>query len=77
MVIPRTPAAARMVMAIRQLYSSSTSAAALPRPADPPGKRGRCQLCPRQSDLKTTQTCQKFNAYICKDHAITTCLACI
>ncbi|KAK0148844.1 PiggyBac transposable element-derived protein 4 [Merluccius polli] len=78
-VSPRTPAAARYVEKIQQVCSRSTSAAAPPRPAAPPGpslKRGRCKFCPRQSDVKTLTICKKCNAYICKDHVITTCLTC-
>lgn len=78
-VLPRTTAAARLIIEIQQFCSSSTSVAAPPHPAAPPGpspKRSRCKFCPRQSDLKTSKMCQKCNAYICKDHAITTCLAC-
>ncbi|XP_039633663.1 piggyBac transposable element-derived protein 4-like [Perca fluviatilis] len=78
-VNPRTSAAAKLVNEIQQFSSSSTSAAAAPCPPALPGpstKRSRCKFCPRRTDVKTSKMCQKCNAHICKDHAITTCLAC-
>ncbi|KAF3833113.1 hypothetical protein F7725_026778 [Dissostichus mawsoni] len=60
-VLPRTPAAASLVMEVQQFCSSSTSAAANSHPAparqapppDPSPKRSRCIFCPRQIDVKT------------------------
>ncbi|XP_034071875.1 piggyBac transposable element-derived protein 4-like [Gymnodraco acuticeps] len=88
-VLPRTPAAASLVMEVQQFCSSSTSAAATRHPAptrpaparqapppDPSPKRSRCKFCPRQFDVKTKKMCQRCNAYICKDHTIVTCPAC-
>ncbi|KAI4811279.1 hypothetical protein KUCAC02_014192 [Chaenocephalus aceratus] len=86
-VLPRTPAAASLVMEVQQFCSSSTSAAATRHPArpaparqapppDPSPKRSRCKFCPRQIDVKTKKICQRCNAYICKDHTIVTCPAC-
>lgn len=46
-------------------------------PAKIPNVRKRCQVCPAQRDRKTKHTCQGCNKYICPEHIISFCGACI
>ncbi|XP_036958596.1 piggyBac transposable element-derived protein 4-like [Acanthopagrus latus] len=66
--LPRTPASAGLV---REIQGGEARSPAARERGD---KRKRCSLCaPR--DVKTSMTCQKCNAYVCKAHA-TTCTYC-
>ncbi|KAL6456600.1 hypothetical protein MHYP_G00351440 [Metynnis hypsauchen] len=40
-------------------------------------KRGRCQVCPKRNDSKTSNTCVKCKKYVYKEHACTFCTSCV
>ncbi|CAB1324753.1 unnamed protein product [Coregonus sp. 'balchen'] len=81
-VIPRTSAAVKWLRnpaGLLQLYLCSSSPSpsslmptSLPRPL-PKGVGANSALAEVISNIQNVPKC---NAYICKDHAITTCLAC-
>ncbi|XP_024151020.1 piggyBac transposable element-derived protein 4-like [Oryzias melastigma] len=73
--IPRTPASASLVRSMRT-PAPAAALAALPQQGHCQ-KRKRCGLCaPR--DIKTSLTCCKCNAYVCKAHSdlSVTCHSC-
>jgi len=48
---------------------------------DPPNvqnrKRGRCKLCSREDDTKTTNVCIQCQSFVCKQHLNILCQSCI
>ena len=44
---------------------------------EPPRKRGRCNVCPRQTDRKATEVCSACNKNVCPVHREIFCQTCL
>jgi hypothetical protein len=42
-----------------------------------PKHKGRCAICPRSEDRKTSHMCQKCEKYLCVKHAFSVCEECL
>ncbi|CAK1598332.1 unnamed protein product [Parnassius mnemosyne] len=70
-IVPSLPSALKKRLSKPEAATPSTSNTGLH-----PAKRGRCYICPRKGDRKTTAKCNKCNNFICGDHTKKICDNC-
>lgn len=56
---------------------SLTKARQLDATGEPPKKRGRCHVCPRQTDRKATGMCKSCHKNVCPMHSEVFCSSCL
>jgi hypothetical protein len=63
---------------LRESINEATSSGSEERPSKKPKRdKGRCAICPRSKDNKTTISCKKCDNFTCKIHSSNVCQKCM